>query len=150
MGLATKPKINPPIKEFFMSLVLGKFVDDNGFLGYCIACGREVGLLDRNELLYLLKTEQQLFCFDCDGLESDQIPQVLWSNELHYFVKIDGQWFSINWPNVARSGRKRLAYYQAISDDLFERLQKSLFLSSSANLNADDLGLLLEQDGGGQ
>lgn len=121
-----------------MSFVQGKWLEDGRLLGFCGSCGKEVGVLDKAELRHVLTHHEGLWCFDCDQIAANRIPDVLYSNDLVYFVRLGEQWFSVNWPNLAGEGRRRIAYYQSITDELFERLQAS-YLSSTPNLHATAL-----------
>ena len=82
-----------------------------------------MGYYDYGEVKAMLVSRLGACCFDCEGSAVDNVPECLSNDGDYGMIRIDGQWFSVNWPNAARGGKIRADYYQAVTEELYRRLE---------------------------
>lgn len=139
-------QLNTPIKEIFFMFYAVAQVDGGNYEAYCSECLKPIGMLTRDEFRFLVGNGLPLVGFCCDSVNADKVPDHLFCEDLHFMLLIAGQWFSVNWPNLARAGGERVSYYQAVNEDLRARLLEIAGRETPLSSSSKSAAVLGESD----
>lgn len=89
---------------------------ENSHTLICEACGAPLDTVDGKTLSDLLMAGQPVYCFDCDSVQADQIPEQLLLSESTYDLWIAGKWYRINWVAQAKIQARRAEFWEQQAD----------------------------------
>jgi hypothetical protein len=92
----------------------------------CSVCYKVVGLFEPRELWLMARDMDAIYCFDCDQVAADSVPDVLYDISGRYFFTIDGQLFSINIWEEVKAKTKLISQKNTRIGALYEHLLEVL------------------------
>lgn len=103
-------------------LILTGYEIDGKIEVLCSVCHRAVGAFSLEEIGAMSKALNAIYCFDCDAVLADTVHSSLYDESGRYFLRIEGQWFSINIWQEVKAQKTKIEYRNQKIQDIHEFL----------------------------